>query len=301
MSMFFLIPLMACDSNSEATRSGAAEQAQAPPGDASGSGDSDSDSETSAPLVVEIVSPQDQALVDNPVTFNIEAASGVALVALDADGWALGDPWDPAQGSSLTYSFSGTGYSRLVTLSGYDSAGQLVASDSISITVDGGVSDAIPYYYQYDNLYEPSATCGLTSTAMVLSYWTGTTITPDALYLEYGKEQGQSPTGIEALYSWHGLYGTSTTTGTRDQIRSHLDAGRTVIAHGFWTSAGHILVIVDHDDSGWIVNDPAGDWFVCYGCNVSGEQVRYPYGSTADEALSHDGDIWFSVADSAPL
>ena len=58
----------------------------------------------------------------------------------------------------------------------------------------------------------------------------------------------------------------------------------------------NILVIVGHDSDGWIVNDPAGDWFVCYGCEVSGEGVSYPYGSAADDALSYDGDIWFSVA-----
>ena len=307
MSVILLSVLFACMESSDAIRTAPPE-----PGsdshEASDAGISDTDTDTGsdtgsdtdpdASLTVALITPLDESWVENPVTFTVQASSGVALVSLEADGWPLGDAWDPAQSTTLTYAFSGTGYSRNITLSGYDSAGGLVADDSITITVDepSGGGQELPYYHQYDNLYEPGSTCGLTSTAMVLSYWSGSTITPDALYLEYGKAQGQSPSGIEALYEWHGLYGRSTTTGTREQIRTHLDAGRTVIAHGYWTGAGHILVIVDHDSTGWVVNDPAGDWFACYGCGVSGEGVTYPYGSAADDALSDDGDIWFSVA-----
>jgi hypothetical protein len=74
-----------------------------------------------------------------------------------------------------------------------------------------------------------------------------------------------------------------------------LENGDPVIVDGFWTSAGHIAVLVGFDSTGWIVNDPAGDWYLGYGSG-GGEAVHYPYGSTWDDDLSWDGDIWWSTA-----
>ena len=79
------------------------------------------------------------------------------------------------------------------------------------------------------------------------------------------------------------------------ELRAMLDDGDPVVVHGFWTSAGHIVVLVGYDSTGWIVNDPAGDWYRGYG-NGGGEAVHYPYGSTWDNDLSWDGDIWWSTA-----
>ena len=249
---------------------------------------------------VEIASPGTGELVQNPVTFTVRS-NEVREVRLDADGWELGR-WDPLDGDSLTYTFTGVGVPRVVTLEGLTASGRVVADHTITITVedegDSGASSLgyldLPYYFQYDNAYEPSATCGITSTAMVLSYFGGT-VTPDDLYRTYGKSQGQSPGGIEQLYAWHGLHGESGYYGTRAQIREHLDAGRPVVVHGYWTSAGHIAVIVGYDAGGWIVHDPAGDWYAGYGWS-SGEAVYYPYYGGWDDALSWDGDIWWSAA-----
>ncbi len=250
---------------------------------------------------VELTSPGDGELVQNPVVFTIDSHE-VREVRIDADGWELGR-WDPTDSDSLTYTFSGVGVPRVVTLEGLTASGRVVASDTLTITVEdetgsGSTSTVgyldLPYYFQYDNAYEPSATCGITSTAMVLSYFGGT-VTPDDLYRTYGKSQGQSPSGIEQLYGWHGLHGDSGYYGTRSEIREHLDDGRPVVVHGYWTSAGHISVIVGYDADGWIVHDPAGDWYVGYGWG-SGEAVHYPYGGGWDDDLSWDGDIWWSAA-----
>jgi uncharacterized protein YvpB len=156
----------------------------------------------------------------------------------------------------------------------------------------------VPYFYQYDNRYEPGSTCGVTSTAMALNWWLPGHTTPDELYQAYGKSQAQSPSGIAAIYRAEGLSAASTTTGTRAEIRAHLDAGRPVVVHGWWTSAGHIAVIVGYDDADWIVNDPAGDWYTCYGCGEA-DHVRYPLGGAWDAEMSVDGDVWFSVSDTA--
>ncbi|MCK6504224.1 C39 family peptidase [Myxococcota bacterium] len=247
---------------------------------------------------VRLLSPADGATVENPVRFEVEG-EGVDQLTLTADGWDVAT-WSPAlDGWSVEYSFSGTGYPRSLLLEGLDGTGAVVATDQATITVqDPGVHLDVPYYDQYDNRYEPSATCGITSAAMLLGWWDAGAPTPDELYVTYGKSQGQSPSGLAQLYQWEGLQARYTTTGSRDEIRAHLDAGRPVVVHGWWTSAGHITVIVGYDDSDWIVNDPAGDWEVCYGCG-GGEGVRYAIGGAWDQELSLDGDLWYSVADPA--
>lgn len=257
----------------------------------------------SAPASVSFLSPADGASVENPVTFQLQGA-GVDTLVLSADGWEMAR-WRPDEaGWSVDYTFSGTGYARDVRVDALDPAGITVASDTLTLTPlpapGAGVSLDVPYFYQYDNRYEPGSTCGITSTAMAIGWWLPGRVTPDDLYLDYGKAQGQSPSGIAQIYRWEGLYADSTTTGTRAQIRAHLDAGRPVVAHGYWTGSGHVVAIVGYDDQDWIVNDPAGDWYTCYGCGAA-DHVRYPRGGSWDAELSVDGDVWFSVSDVAPL
>ena len=264
-------------------------------------GETATDTGGTAPVAASasIASPADGATVDNPVTFTV-AGSGVDRLVLSADGWVMKD-WRPAEeGWSQTYTFSQTG-ARTVLLDAYDATGARIASDTVDLTIlADGVDLAVPYFYQYDNAYEPSGTCGVTSTAMALNYRFPGRATPDSLYLRYGKPAAQSPSGIAAIYEAEGLYAEWGLYGTRDTLLDHLDAGRPVVVHGFWTGAGHIAVIVGYDENDWIVNDPAGDWYTCYGCGEA-DHIRYPRGGSWDDELSVDGDIWYSTADRVPF
>jgi hypothetical protein len=267
-----------------------------------GQGDTAADTadvETAASWV-RLVSPADNSTVANPVKFKVEG-EGVTTLALSADGWPVAS-WAPDKdGWVVDYTFTGTGYPREILLEGFDKGGALVATDTGTITVESdGVNLDVPYFYQYDNRYEPGSTCGITSTAMALNWWLPSHTTPDELYEDYGKAQAQSPSGIAAIYRAEGLSSSYSTTGTRADIVAHLDAGRPVVVHGYWTSAGHIAVIVGYDDADWIVNDPAGDWYVCYGCGEA-DHVRYPRGGAWDAEMSVDGDVWYSVSDENPI
>ena len=144
--------------------------------------------------------------------------------------------WDVAtDGWRTTYSFSSTDRPRTVLAEGFSERGErLVSVDTTPVESTSGLG-SVPYYYQYDNYYEPGATCGLTSTAMVLKYWTGGSLNPDDLYVRYGKAQGQSPSGIASLLGWEGLETEWSTSGTRADLRYWLDSGRPVIVHGNWT------------------------------------------------------------------
>jgi len=144
------------------------------PGDLRGSGE---DGEGSVPRDwsgpwVQILEPADGAVVENPVGFSVNA-EGVQDVSLAADGWALGSPWDPLWFTELSYTFSGVGYERVITLTGLDAWGDEVASHSITITViepgtshedtdtgaDPGPADCL-YYESSEQEYAPVQTTG---------------------------------------------------------------------------------------------------------------------------------------------
>ena len=158
----------------------------------------------------------------------------------------------------------------------------------------------VPYYKQQYNRYEPHATCGITSGAMLVSYYTGSVVTPDDLYLSYGKPQGTTPEGLAEIYRDYGLYAHSTRKGTRAEIRNHLMNGRAVVVHGWFTSNGHIMAFIGMNDNGFIANDPAGIWRGCARCGYNagtiGGRVSYSYGSLSSDVLGADGQIWYSVA-----
>jgi len=164
---------------------------------------------------------------------------------------------------------------------------------------------SVPYFYQYHNAYEPGSTCGLTSAAMVLKHW-GKGVTPDSLYVKYGKAQGQSPGNLANLYRAYGLEATSTYAATDSAIKAHIDAGRPVVVHGYFTGSGHIVVLVGYDSTGWYVNDPAGKWAGCVGCgypgrtSTNGKRVHYSYASVRS-AIGTSGTVWMSTADPSSL
>lgn len=163
----------------------------------------------------------------------------------------------------------------------------------------------VPHYNQRDNLYEPGSTCGNTSGSMLISYHLGKKVSPDMLYQTFGKSRGQTPEGLAQIYKAYGLYAKGTRTGSRAEIKNHLLAGRPVVVHGYFTNNGHIITIIGFTDTGWIVNDPAGEWKRCAYCgyypDTAGKGLAYSYRQVSNTVLSYDGDIWYSVASTNPF
>lgn len=165
--------------------------------------------------------------------------------------------------------------------------------------VQGGL--AVPFFYQYDNAYEPGRTCNLTSVAMVARYY-GKAVTPDQLYRVAG---GPVFTGPDMVWVARqvGLDGSFSSTANVATIKSHLDAGRPVIVQGWFTGPGHIIVITGYDASGWIVNDPSGEWARCYKCGypgrtpTNGRGARYTYAQMAEAATDpgNPDSYWITV------
>ena len=128
-----------------------------------------------------------------------------------------------------------------------------------------GERDDVPFFYQFDNALSPGATCQNTAVAMVLAYlgWSGT---PDDLTAAYGRRMAQSPAGLAELFNIYARrMGTvkrlrPVTNGTFAGLKSELDRGHPVIIHGYFTSSGHVAVVVGYDSTGYYLNDPAGEW-----------------------------------------
>lgn len=84
---------------------------------------------------VSITSPADGATVPNPVVFAVGASDDIASVEIFADDYSLGTV---RPGQLLTYEFSGTGFERTIEAQGSTMDGELLATDTITLTVDPG-------------------------------------------------------------------------------------------------------------------------------------------------------------------
>ena len=266
--------------------------------------------------------PKADETVLNPVKFSFKLTNIDQLKVMAENKWTFHDKVDPGSSYDFVYTFNSVG-TRMITFEGRNSTtgktititrkihvvtpsnnGSNNSSPSNSVSVSPGnasntgqINLTVPYFYQGNNRYNPGSSCGATSTAMLINYNYAGKTTPDILQVNYGKAKMQTPEGITDVLRKQGLYAKYSRTGTRAQIKKHLDAGRAVIVHGFWTGAGHIAVLRGYDKKNWYANDPAGDWYVGYmNSSIQGKNVSYPLNGSFDNKMSSDGDIWFSTA-----
>ena len=247
----------------------------------------------SVDVVLNQVSLQTQSC-EQQCLLKAQVSGDVYQVDFYADDYFLGVAWPPNY--ELEYTFSQTG-SRDIDLLGFSSDGELLVQERSVVDVreaQGGVPN-VPYFYQFANSYSPGSTCANTSIAMLLAYygWSGA---PDELTSYYGVSTAQSPSGLASVFNQDAAYfGLSerllpTTSGTLTELRTELDAGRPVIVHGYFTAAGHVLVVLGYDQNGYWVNDPAGTWNQYF-------QGGYPYGwePTAGKSIYY-GKTAFELA-----
>ncbi len=128
----------------------------------------------------------------------------------------------------------------------------------------------IPYYNQYDNINYPYSTCQNTSIAMVLSHFQYS-IHPDEIFSRWGKNIAQSPSGLNQVYTHYAASSqiNTYTNSTPEDLRTALDQGYVAIVHGYFTTAGHVIVVRGYDSQYYYVNDPAGKWDGCFKCGYT--------------------------------
>ncbi|HEX8317879.1 C39 family peptidase [Longimicrobium sp.] len=220
----------------------------------------------------------------NPVTFKADATSDIVTIKYFADGtYLLGSSTDRANFFAVTYKFSGVGVRRIY-VRGYNSAGTQVAGAYKDFTIRDLIAN-VPYFFQYNNVYEPGATCANTTMAMLLKYY-GANYTPDQIYTEFRK-QSQDEFKFDTIFNR-----LAARAGLKQRIRVHMETGsvaqmeaelnkqRPVIIHGKFTSSGHVMLLIGNDGTNYTMNDPAGVWgqSLCNGAGYGGSGgagVRY--------------------------
>jgi GH24 family phage-related lysozyme (muramidase)/uncharacterized protein YvpB len=169
--------------------------------------------------------------------------------------------------------------------------------------IAGGIELPVGYKSQTDNENNPTGSCNVTSSAMCLEYWgfksTSGRQLEDILY-EWMGNNGLSrhdPNHLKQTIEHFGAKDDFTTRSTIPEIKQALDNGIPVIVHGYFTTFGHIIVLIGYNEKGFIVLDPYGEWTPNgYDRNDSskankGERIVYSYGLIERTCLP-DGGCW---------
>jgi hypothetical protein len=172
---------------------------------------------------------------------------------------------------------------------------------------------AVPYLSQIDNNLNPYGSCNVTSLAMCMKFL-GITNELDNNNKHYGKKQIEdnlylyaqdmgysrhSPYDLEQITRDLGYEDTFTPYAKWGDVKEWIDKGLPCVVHGYFTSFGHIIVIVGYDQKNkqWIVHDPYGEYYASgYECNSwenpnRGKDQKYSYGMMK-ELCGPDGDLW---------
>jgi len=157
----------------------------------------------------------------------------------------------------------------------------------------------VPYKSQLDNWFNPTGACNVTSLAMCLEYLGAERRTragqfEDELY-EYAINRGysrHSPYDLAQIARDYGVSDRFVEAGSIDGIKAWIAGGNPAIIHGYFTSFGHIIVVVGYDEYGFIVHDPYGEWFATgYRNDLSGAFLHYSYGLIRKTCMP-DGNLW---------
>jgi hypothetical protein len=240
------------------------------------------------------------------------ASSSVVSIVASVDGFVLdgnsAGRVNVVNGAfSFPVTFVNAGNGRQLVLKGFDVSGRQVAQTKQGINVVGNYAQMPAYFYQYSNRINPAGSCQNTSIAMILRYFGAPpSHTPDEISNYWGTSKAQTVAGFKDLFDREAAFlglsvrAVSTENATVADVRSELASGRPVVVHGYFTSFGHVIVLVGFEagTGQYIAYDPAGRWsqqFKLGGyseANASeGRGVRYS-AAAVDAAIAPDGRVW---------
>ncbi len=174
--------------------------------------------------------------------------------------------------------------------------------DNIQTSGGGGNTSGVPYYWQLNNSIYPYSSCQNTAIAMVINFYGGST-TPDQITNNYGKNQAQTVSGFQAVFNSEAAHfglrvrDRGTQYGSMSKLNQLLAAGKPVMAHGYTTSYGHLVVFLSFDGTYYTVHDPYGKWDGNYASSgyyktaTAGRFVKY-HKDDVRAAFAPDGYVW---------
>jgi Peptidase_C39 like family len=154
---------------------------------------------------------------------------------------------------------------------------------------------AVPYKSQANNRIEPWRTCNVTSIAMCLEYLKvprkrssgqlEDELTDYMLDRGWSRYEGRD---LARLVEAYGAKDYFTVNAKPEEVKKWLAEGNPAVFHGYFTQGGkggHIIAVVGYDETGFIVHDPAGEYFdtgydynELGGNDKKGEFLHYSYG-----------------------
>ncbi len=158
----------------------------------------------------------------------------------------------------------------------------------------------VPYHTQLNNEQNPSGSCNVTSLAMCYRF-----VSPfrnfgktdpneqleDYLYRRVEDEglSRHSPEDLAHMSAILDVPHVFKPCESIEDIKASIDDGKPAIIHGYFTSFGHIVVVIGYTETGLVIHDPYGVY--PYNTSDSGEAVEYPY-SLINQTCAPDGCIW---------
>lgn len=163
----------------------------------------------------------------------------------------------------------------------------------VQFSGDGKILE-VPYLSQLDNNLNPTGSCNVTSIAMCLKA-VGIEVTPDELYQEM-ESTGlirHSPQDLQVISERRGATNDLTVSGTPQDLKDAIDTGKPCAIHGYFTSSGHIIVVIGYDEDGFVVHDPYGQYIhpMSYDTTKSGQGLNYSYSVMDETCFTEPGWI----------
>ena len=156
----------------------------------------------------------------------------------------------------------------------------------------------VPYFSQRDNPRNASATCNVTSIAMIFYYYgvrskSGGQLEDELLQWcinRYGAGSQTDHTVLSNLIKAYGFETSFSTTRKWAEVKSELMNRRPVVLGGDFTASGHIVTLIGFTPQGYIANDPWGNALTGY-TNTEGRKLLYSY-AYLDRVAGPDGKVW---------
>jgi uncharacterized protein YvpB len=157
----------------------------------------------------------------------------------------------------------------------------------------------VAWFSQRDNEFDPQGTCNVTCVAMCLYYY-GIRPTNPKEQLENELFELVAQKGwdyhvhehLRRVFIEYGVFDTFKVDASLNEIKTHLANKNPVVLPGMFTESGHIIVLRGYDETGFLVNDPYGEFFYSGYQDKSGENLHYSYKLVQEKCMDTLEQYW---------